>query len=92
MDSATLVNRLRYQGRQYSNGEMARGGAPTEDHFLTQAADRIEEFVAANAKLQGQIDRVGEFPAVLRKMWSGSEVATWIDDAIDNTHEEKSNG
>ncbi len=42
MDSATLVKRLRYQGRQYSNGSRSRGGSG-EEHYLTQAADLIEE-------------------------------------------------
>jgi len=42
LDSETLKKRLRYQGAQYSNGNMARGGSG-EVHMLTQAADRIAE-------------------------------------------------
>lgn len=42
LDSETLKKRLRYQGQQYANGQMARGGV-REPHMLEQAADRIEE-------------------------------------------------
>ena len=42
MDSATLVKQLRYQGRQYSNGMAARGGAVREQHYLTQSANLID--------------------------------------------------
>ena len=37
-----IKQRLRYQGKQYSAGAFARGGAP-ERHYLEQAADRIQE-------------------------------------------------
>jgi hypothetical protein len=36
-----IKQRLRYQGKQYSAGAFARGGAP-ERHYLEQAADRIQ--------------------------------------------------
>jgi len=42
LDPDTLKKRLRYQGRQYSAGSVARGGAH-ELHYLEQAADRIQE-------------------------------------------------
>ena len=43
-----LKQRLRYQGKQYSAGAFARGGAP-ERHYLEQAADRIQELENALA-------------------------------------------
>lgn len=43
-----LKQRLRYQGKQYSAGAFARGGAP-ERHYLEQAADRIHELENALA-------------------------------------------
>lgn len=52
--------------------------------------EKILELEEKATRLQSQMERVVKFPAVLRKMWSGAEVATWIDDAIDDTHEEKS--
>lgn len=41
LDSQTLKKRLRYQGRQYSNGQESRGGGRSV-HMLTQAADKID--------------------------------------------------
>lgn len=46
MNSDTLKKRLRYQGKQYSSGQFARGGGQ-EKHMLTQAAERIEELEKA---------------------------------------------
>lgn len=43
LDNETLKKRLRYQGRQYANGQFSRGGGPSQPHMLEQAADRIEE-------------------------------------------------
>ena len=43
-----IKQRLRYQGKQYSAGAFARGGAP-ERHYLEQAADRIQELENALA-------------------------------------------
>lgn len=40
-----IRQRLRYQGKQYSAGVFARGGAP-ERHYLEQAADCIEALEA----------------------------------------------
>ena len=42
LDNDTLKKRLKYQGRQYAAGQIARGGK-SEPHMLTQAANRIEE-------------------------------------------------
>ena len=41
MDDKTLIARLKYQGAQYENGQVARGGK-RELHILTQAAERLE--------------------------------------------------
>ena len=41
LDPETLKKRLRYQGQQYSNGSVSRGGGGAP-HMLTQAADRLE--------------------------------------------------
>jgi hypothetical protein len=37
----TLVETLRYMGRQYAAGQQARGGS-TGKHYLEEAADEIE--------------------------------------------------
>jgi hypothetical protein len=42
MDSDTMKKRLRYQGGQYANGQVARGGGQREPHMLEQAADYME--------------------------------------------------
>ena len=39
MRSEQLKRNLRYMGRQYSSGRLAEGA---EDHYLVQAADRID--------------------------------------------------
>lgn len=41
-----IVSRLRYQGKQYANGQVARGGV-AEPHYLEQAADLLEQKQAA---------------------------------------------
>jgi len=38
---AALVAKLRYMGKQYAAGQVARGGAP-QKHYLEEAADEIE--------------------------------------------------
>jgi len=43
LDRKTLKQRLHYQGKQYTNGQYARGGDHGGKHMLTQAAERIEE-------------------------------------------------
>jgi len=43
LDRKTLKQRLHYQGKQYANGQYARGGDHGGKHMLTQAAERIEE-------------------------------------------------
>jgi hypothetical protein len=45
LDTDALVKRLRYQGEQYSNGSLSRGGGP-QIHYLTQAANKITELQA----------------------------------------------
>lgn len=60
MNRDLLKKRLRYQGRQYSNGIANRGG-PREVHMLTQAADKIEELeVTLNLLLNDLINFGGE--------------------------------
>lgn len=54
--------------------------------------EKILELEEKATRLQSQLLRVVKFPAALRKMWSGTEVSDWIDDAIDDTHEENSDG
>jgi hypothetical protein len=55
-----LVSKLRYQGKQYSAGQWARGGG-SDVHYLTQAADRIEALeqevreLSVNAELQNDL-------------------------------------
>ena len=46
MDDKTLIERLRYQGKQYENGQVNRGGG-SEPHMLTQSGDRIDELKTA---------------------------------------------
>jgi hypothetical protein len=46
MNDETLIARLRYQGKQYEQGQMSRGGG-YEPHILTQSADRIDELKTA---------------------------------------------
>ena len=41
-----LKDRLRYQGKQYSQGQMARGGGQSV-HIMTMAVERIEELEKA---------------------------------------------
>lgn len=41
-----LVAKLRYMGRQYANGQAARGGGQ-QKHYLEEAADEIERLRAA---------------------------------------------
>lgn len=36
-----LIQKLRYMGRQYANGQEARGGG-RQKHYLEEAADEIE--------------------------------------------------
>lgn len=38
----TLIAKLRYQARQYTNGSVARGGSGTRHHYLDEAADLLE--------------------------------------------------
>lgn len=44
-----LIAKLRYMGRQYANGQTARGGGERK-HYLEEAADRIEAAESALAK------------------------------------------
>ena len=46
MNDETLIARLRYQGKQYEQGSVNRGGS-YEPHILTQSADRIDELKTA---------------------------------------------
>lgn len=48
----TLKARLAYQGRQYDNGQSARGGHVSAPHMLLQAVDRIEALENELAKCQ----------------------------------------
>lgn len=45
-----LVQKLRYMGRQYAAGQVARGGEPSK-HYLEEAADEIEALSAEKAVL-----------------------------------------
>ena len=44
-----LVAKLRYMGRQYANGQAARGGGQ-QKHYLEEAADEIEALRAKAAR------------------------------------------
>jgi len=43
---AQLIAKLRYQGKQYAAGQVARGGAPHK-HYLEEAADELEMMALA---------------------------------------------
>jgi len=47
MNDSAIVARLRYQGKQYENGQTHRDGVQLEPHILIQAADRIDELKTA---------------------------------------------
>lgn len=54
MNSETkkIVSNLRYQGNQYTTGEVIRGGMPRFPHYLIRAADLIERLEAEKAHLR----------------------------------------
>ncbi len=57
------------------------------DEYNVIFADVVEAHLARiesqNAQLQAQVDRVRNFPTILRKMWSGGEVGRWIEKSIE---------
>lgn len=53
-NSKQLVSKLRYQGKQYQNGNAARGGAG-EKHYLLEAADTIERLEALNSATSSDV-------------------------------------
>lgn len=46
-----LIAKLRYMGRQYANGQAARGGGQ-QKHYLEEAADEIEILRTENQRLK----------------------------------------
>lgn len=54
---------------------------------LAKRGDLIAALQARIVELEEAQLRVKEFPVVLRKMWSGSEVRFWIDEALNPTQE-----
>ncbi len=54
LTTEVLIKRLRYQGRQYSNGQEARGSGKSV-HMLTQAADRLAELEADRDRLINEL-------------------------------------
>lgn len=49
-----LVAKLRYQAKQYANGQYARGGGKTS-HWLDSVADQLEQLETENADLRQQL-------------------------------------
>jgi hypothetical protein len=66
-----LVAKLRYMGRQYANGQAARGGGQ-EKHYLEEAADEIERLRQDLAALQ---EAAKDAPDILATMISTSKTA-----------------
>ena len=58
----TLIVKLRYQGKQYSAGQFARGGG-SQKHYLEDAADAIESLQAQAAKAEEQLAAIQELRA-----------------------------
>lgn len=53
-----LIQKLRYMGRQYSAGQINRGGGG-EKHYLEEAADELERLQALVGDLRAEL-RTGE--------------------------------
>lgn len=97
-----LIAKLRYMGRQYSGGQLARGGA-YEKHYLEEAADVIEALLAAqvpegmrlaprepNDAMQLAGAQAIRFDTtVLNKMWTANAVWRAMHDAAHQAGEVK---
>ena len=59
LDTETLIKRLRYQGKQYQDGQQSRGGTVVT-HMLTQAANKIEEQQKTIDKLNKVVEAAKE--------------------------------
>ena len=90
-EQQTIIAKLHYMGRQYGNGQMARGG-PSGKHYLTEAAEMLESLIAERDALKAELAAIkgaGEPVAwIVRKVdWSermsdvirGSNPPAWAD-------------
>lgn len=57
-EQRTIVAKLRYMARQYTNGSYARGGSLNGKHYLDEAADAIEELAQQASAPVGEVKPV----------------------------------
>lgn len=79
----TLIQKLRYMGRQYAAGQAARGGGNSK-HYLQEAADAIEsrdsEIAALRAELEALRAQVERLKSSERSAWNA---AFRLDDEVE---------
>lgn len=59
-ESKVLAKQLLYQGRQYSNGQYARGGGHKKD-WLTECGEHIEQLVQALEQAERKIEKLKKY-------------------------------
>ncbi len=85
LDLDTLVARLHYQGKQYSNGRYSRGGGG-EKHMLTQAAETITTLLEEVADYEDSFDLYSAAADRGRDMFCKAHGPEWDMKAPDTGH------